>query len=316
MSARAGMRNMDFWNRWTPQTQGEPWRVRLWATIKGLTPGQRFLLGWGLVALVGLAGGGVVLGVRAANPPQRQALAWIGKTPITAADLDAEARAGNLTPARLAERSLRAQLLQRVISRRLLAQAAHDQGLQGDPALAADQARAAELVLATALARRLTGGPGANVDDDQARRYMAANPATFAARQRITLDRIMFVDPADVASMISRYANTMEDVERTLTSMKVTFVHDQQAFDSAALPPILTKQLDQLKPGGLFTLPQGRNIVVGRVVSRAPVPVSPTDQLEAARAGAARQQAQAHIDAALAQLRSKAQIRYEPSYQP
>lgn len=278
----------------------------------GLTRQQR--VGLLLVALLLALGAVVALSTfrERSGDMTGVTIATVDGSPVTEAQLAAEAMANGLPAARADDPATRPGLIARVIDRRLLANAARAQKIDDNPAFVAAQARAAEAMLADTLAQRFIGpGGGANdVDDATARRYMAAHPAMFAGRETFLLDRIVYADPSGGSVTALKNADRMRDVEQVLRSIGVRFDRGDQRLDSAALPAELAAKIAVLKPDELFMVPSGTGFLVARLAGRLPAVAPEADQLTAARAAVRRAQAGARIDAAIRALRAKATIRY------
>jgi hypothetical protein len=267
-----------------------------------------FLIVVGLagIALV-VAGGWIVAGLL--TPTPRGAIAMVGRSAITAKDIDAEATAAGLSPAVAAAPETKARLLAQVIDRRLLVQAAQAQGFDKDPGFQAYRKRMDETLMANALAQRFAG-TGGDADDATAQAYMTAHPEVFASREAILIDRIVYHDTQGEGAASLKDINTMDDLQRRLQSLNTPFQHDRQQMDSATTPPELLKQLHALKPGELFYFPFGDKTLVGQLISITPN-VAPMDQqMAVAKRAAGQAKAQARVKGAIDALKTKTKITY------
>lgn len=236
--------------------------------------------------------------------PLDGALASVDGTPVTEADVAAEARAAGVPS------KSRLLLVDRVIERRLLAAAADAQGIAADPTFRAERARADEMIAAGALARRFAIG-GERVSDADARRFMADHPAAFIGRERITLDGIT-ADLRGVPAATLQWTDTLGDVARELTARRIMFERRVQELDSRALPPAFALALPRIPTGKLFILPLGEVSLAGVITARAPNPTPDTEALETARDAVEAKRAQARVDEAIKRMRAHARIRYAP----
>src|SRR4029079_7147844 len=112
--------------------------------------------------------------------PGGQTVAVVNNEEITAADLNAELASANL-PAD-SSKDARAQVLERLIDRRLLAQQAKSDGLDKSPEFLNQQRRATEDLLINLLISRQTNTQQVPSAADIAK-FEAAHPGVFAKRE-------------------------------------------------------------------------------------------------------------------------------------
>ena len=236
-----------------------------------------------------------------------QSLALVDGRQITIFDVEAEAAAEGIDPARL-DAAAKKRLLERVIDRRLLVAAAVKQGLAEDDRLKAVRARADEMVPTGLMAQRLAGKPPV-ISEAEARRFMAAHPAKFAARQTFVIDAIT-CDGDSLPAAERERIDTMDDAEAYLKSAKSPYRRATQPMDSANMADAVVSGLTGLAPGQVFILPQGEKRVVGTVERRMPNPAPDGIQLAAAQDAVQQQKMKERFDRALVALKAKAKIEY------
>lgn len=202
-------------------------------------------------------------------PPAGQVLATVGGHDITDTELAAEARAA---PAP------RAELLERLIDRALLADAAHGRGADLSPVYLADMRRARDLLLADSLRRQIAARLPVP-DEAQARAFIAAHPQAYADRAQVIL-----MAPDGAATGI----------------------------DTATADPETAAAIGGAGIGETVRI--GGNPY--RVLARKPLPVPPSDALNQARAALIAEETERQARAILARMRARAAIRYQPGFGP
>jgi hypothetical protein len=201
--------------------------------------------------------------------PDGQVFARVDGRDITETELAAEARAAPGT---------RAELLERLVGRALLAEAAHRREADLSPLYLADLRRAREMLLVDSLRRQIA----AHVplpDDAHARAFLLAHPWAYATRAQVTL-----VAQDGAATGID------------------TATLDQSTAASVGSAAIGTG----VAIGGLSY----------RVAARKALPVAPAAALADARSMLVAQEVDRQMRAILVQSRADATIHYQPGFGP
>ena len=267
--------------------------------------------GWalGTAAMVALALGGC--GKKVGG----QVVAVVNGQEITQGELNAELGGQQIPPG--ADRTkVMAQLLQQVVSRKLLVGKAKEQGLDKSPAYLAQIQRSEDQILIGMLASnaaKQVAVPGAAAADQ----FMAENSSLFAGRKRYTLDQLVFPakpDPALAAKL--KPAKTLAEVEAALTSSGIAFQRGSTQLDTAQIPPAIAAKIAALPSGEPFLVPQNGQMVASVIRSAEPVPVS-TDQSRPAAVELLRRQAvEQAMKKQVDQARASANITYAPGFAP
>jgi len=278
------------------QSRKKPWPVRLLIRMPWLVRLQWWHLGLSDALVVAAL---AWLSLRPAEDSRSRVVARIDGVAITEADLIAE------TGGRLAA-DQREGPLDAVIDRRLLATAAGKDAMARSPEGIAMAQRAREMMLASLIAPRIVGEVSA--DDAAARRFIAAHPAKFGQRQMVLVDAGP-IDPANASGPVLSRAETLSQAEAALRPTGADFVHTRRVIDTATVPPELAAQVMRVPDGRLFLWPMGERTMLGAVIERTPLVMSPATELELARAGAAAEIRQARLAAALKAMRAKVAIR-------
>lgn len=244
-----------------------------------------------------------------------QVVAVVNGQEITQQELNAELN-GQQIPPGADRKAVMAQLLQRVIDRKLLVGKAKEQGLDKSPAYLAQVQRGQDGVLIemmTSSAAKAVPVPDATA----AQQFIAANPTMFGGRKRYQLDQLIFTaanDPALQAKL--KPVKTLPEVESVLTSSGIKFKRGSAQLDSAMLPAPIASRIAALPPGEPFVVPQNGQIVVSVIRSAVDIP-TPAQQAQPAAVEIIRRQAvetamRKQIEAA----RASAKITYDTGFAP
>lgn len=244
-----------------------------------------------------------------------QTVAVVNNEEITASDLNAELTSENASVTG-STKEARAQALQNLIDRRLLAQQARSDGLDKSPEFINQQRRATEDLLIRMLIMRQvnTAQVPSSKDIDQ---YQATHPNMFANRETWTLQQLVFPLQKD-ASVLAKIkaANTLDEVAQVLTSSGVQFSNATRKIDTAVLPPNIYAQLIQLKPNEPFVVPGPDRQVASVITAREPAPVTGDLARTLALNAIKRDQVQKLVQDRMKGLKTSAKIEYQPGFAP
>ena len=244
-----------------------------------------------------------------------QTVAVVNGEEITASDLNTELTSENASLQGSTQQA-RAQALQNLIDRRLIAQQAKSEGLDKSPDFINQQRRATEdLLIRMLLMRQVNSAQVPSADEIN--RYEASHPGMFANRESWTLQQIVFPvqkDPAVLAKL--KAANTLDEVAQALTQAGVQFARASRTIDTAVLPPTIYTQLSQLKPNEPFIVPGADRAVASVITARTPAPL-PADQARTIALNAMKHdQVQKFLQDRVKSLKASAKIDYQPGYAP
>jgi hypothetical protein len=238
-----------------------------------------------------------------------QVIATVNGQEITPQDLQAEARSSPTLAG--ADSSI---LLQRVVARTLLAQAAHNQGVDNYPGYPSDIARLKQEFIAQRFARASLKTPPAPTPAELAK-VMADNPYAFAQRQNVTIDDLTMQPPASaVASLVTlKYP---ADVITRLTRLNIPYSRRTVTLDTAKVPGPLAARLAMEPIGELFFVRNDTQLAAMTVTGRAPIVAPP----EVATASATQifegAKVQQQIRDLVGHLRAQAKIVYGNGFVP
>lgn len=247
--------------------------------------------------------------------PGGQVVAVVNGEEISINELNQEIQGANV-PDGAQKQELQRNILQRVIDRRLLAQAAKEQGIDRDPAFLARERKMDEELLVNMYARRAASTvkqpTAAEID-----KFINESPNVFAKRERIALNQISFPMPSN-PEVLKQFQpdKTLEAVAATAARLGFKVQAGKDVLDTAALAPALVKQLNELPPGEPFIVPVNGRVVVSTIAGRQAVTLTP-EQTRQLAVESLRNQSLAKIgEARLKDARTKAKITYEPTFEP
>lgn len=244
--------------------------------------------------------------------PKGQVVATVGGTDITLQDVRAEGRADGVPES--AGPAAQAALLQRVIDRQLLVQAARDQKLDQAPNEPSDLARLQQTWLADKAAKRLLVGLTAPTDA-QAQAFMTAHPFAFSKRERVNARTLTLAQVPALLVQLKTF-KSFDQAQAFLKRLGVATSVGAGEVDTAQLPAEAAAQLAVTPVGTLLiTQPPGR-IQLAQVQGHTPVVLSAAEQLNLAKRALANEAASQRISAELAKRKAKTPIAYQPGYAP
>ena len=244
-----------------------------------------------------------------------QVVAIVNGEEITLTELNAEIADLNV-PAEANKEMVRASVLQRMVDRRLLVQAAKEAGLDRDPAYLTQERRMQEQLLVNLYGRKAMDT--VKVPDTAAiDRYIAGRPTAFAQRQRLRLDQLQ-IDPPSSPNKLKdlESAKTMDEVASRLTTMGIPFQRGTGALDTATVPPQTLARIQALPAGEPFIVPSGNKLVINVITGSEPIPV-PTEQARQIAAQAMRNEELNKIgETRLKEAKAAAKIEYQTGFAP
>lgn len=248
------------------------------------------------------------------GPVSGQVVAIVDGEEITIPELNAEARARGLVIG--TDRAVRDRVLQDLIDRKLLVQAALDRKLDRTPDHLLSKRRSDEMLLASELIEAL-GRRGPGLTDQDIAKFVAARPYAFDRRALLSVDRLRVLTPlAPALTQAVGAARSLNDAQSLLGSKGVAAERRVEVWDSATLSPEMVEPL--LAPGKdetiLLQLPD--QTVVANVIEVVPQPTPAANRAQFARELLSGQRSQQLLLSVLQQEKSSAKIRYHPRFAP
>lgn len=244
-----------------------------------------------------------------------QVAAVVNGEEITLQEINAELGSTPI-PEGIDKKVVQQAALQRIVERRLLAQAARDDELDKTPdyLLRERQLRDALLVqLMGQRAERALKVPGQQEID----KFIAENPVMFGERKILAVDRIQFAMPKNLDQLKSlEDDHSMEAVAGRLKQMGIEFSRDATQIDSAALGQQRLQQIRALPAGEPFVIPENGIVTVGVVTGERAEPVPAANARPLAVQALRNKQLSETIQQRLKQSRTNAEIAYQPGFAP
>ncbi len=258
-----------------------------------------------------------VLGTLAACKQEAtgQVAAVVNGEEITLQELNAEIGTANLPP-NVDRKAIQQQALQKVIERRLLAQAAKDDGIDKGQDFLIKQRQVNDTLLVQLMGQK--AGQAIRVPTTaQIDKFMADHPEMFAGRKVYSMDRLQFPIPADPSSLKSLQAiHSIQGVAEKLTEMGIKFQRGGGQMDSAQIPKQMLDRILALPAGEPFVVPQNGMVVVGVVTGSAPVPLPDAEARPLAVQAMRNQELGQTLENRLKAQRSAAKIEYQTGFAP
>lgn len=208
------------------------------------------------------------------------------------------------------------QILQRIVDRKLLAQAAQEQGVDRSPEYLTRQRRLNEALLVAALTERANTSQKLPTPQE-ADRFIAENPSMFAQRTRFALNQVQFPAPADPGILRElESARSLDEVRATLGRLGIAFTSNTASLDSAVLQPNVFRQINALPPGTPFIVPGGGTVYVSVITAREPVAGTVAENRKLAIDAIRRQRVNESLQNQLKRLRESAEIEYQQGLAP
>ena len=203
---------------------------------------------------------------RAPKAPTGQVAANVGGREITVRQLSAEI--SSLPPvAPAAQKAQQRGVLNFIIQRTILADAARKQGLDKDPNFILMSERATDALLVQQLQAKIAAGVPPPSPEEIAQ-FQSGNPDIFAQRKIFDVEQIHFAQQAD-PNFVKKLQpfKTLEDVANFLTQNNISFQRGQGTIDAVTQNPKLVTAIVALPPQEVFILSAGNQVVVNVVRS-------------------------------------------------
>lgn len=214
--------------------------------------------------------------------PTGQVAATVNGQEITVADVNFElGGAGSDNPEQ--QKLITDAALGSVVNRKILADAAREQGLDETPMAAITLQKAQDLALIDLLRRKMADGVP-KPSDDEAQQFMNDNPAMFANRTVSVVDQLAVPRVTQQIVQAMEPIETLAGIRALLDENKVEYSSNVGTVDTLTLPPPAAKQIGQMKIGSVYVVPgQGGGVRVNAVRSVQTVPVTGSRALELAK---------------------------------
>lgn len=206
--------------------------------------------------------------------------------------------------------------LQRVIERRLMADMARDEGMDEtqDYLLRKRQLDDALLVqLMGQKAERAVQVP----DRQEIDAYIKANPAMFANRSILTVDRIQFPVPADFSKLKAlENDHSMAAVANRLNLLNIAFQRGEAQVDTAQLGQERLQRIRALPDGEPFVIPENGVVTIGVITGQTAAPLNAEQSRQLATQAMRSERLEKTLRERLKTARTSAEIDYQTGFAP
>lgn len=243
-----------------------------------------------------------------------QVVAIVNGEEITLNELNAEIAELNL-PATADKNMVRSRVLQRMVDRRLLVQAAKEAGLDRDPQYLTQERRMQEQLLVSMYGKKAMDTikvPEPAMLD----RYISTHPNAFADRKRLKLDQLIIDTPSDTKRLRElESAHSLAEVATRLTAMGIPFTRSAGALDSATVAPQVMQRIQSLPPGEPFIVPNGAKLVINAISGTETVAVDAEQARQLAAQAMRNEELNKIGEQRLKEAKAKAKIEYQPGFE-
>ncbi|MBI5263411.1 MAG: hypothetical protein HY852_16500 [Bradyrhizobium sp.] len=202
-----------------------------------------------------------------------QVIARIGNEVVTNQELENEFRWANVPAEKQKDPEIIRQVVSQLVVRKYLLQQALASKLDREPGVLLDLLRSREQVLENAVVMRTARSKSptkAEID-----RYIANNPAKFAARKLMQVEQIAFPLGPSTQSVIdaNRDAKSLDEIDQQLTAASVPHGRQNGVLASGDLTPDLFRSIEARKADDVFFVRSGPNGVFFKVKAEEPRPL-------------------------------------------
>jgi peptidyl-prolyl cis-trans isomerase C len=244
---------------------GRAWRGPAW---RG--PAWR---GLSVVLAAALAAGLGGCSDKAADKKPGQALASVNGAEVTVLQLNEELQRANVASNQ--QETASKQLLQVLIDRQLLQEAAARENLDRDPKVMQAIDRARSLIVAQAYLQKRIGNV-ARPTPEEVEAYFSKNPDFFARRKQFSMNELV-IAAADLTPAVRAAADgakSLEEVAVWLDAHKIKYGRTQVTRSTADVPRQLADKLLGMPKGQLFVVREGARAMFIAVDEVRDAPVS------------------------------------------
>ena len=280
---------------------------------------MRFVSRWGLMmtkthGLLLAAGLGFIL-AGCEREATGQVAAVVNGEEITLQEINAEFAGANV-PEGEQKKAAQQAALDRIVERRLLAQAARDDGIDKEPEFVVRERQLEDSLLMELLAQKAAKSikiPDAAAIDQ----FVASHPDVFSRRTIYTLERFTFPMPSDPSTLKGlENDHTMDAVAARLDSLGIKFNRSAGQMDSAVVPPEMLNRIRSLPAGEPFLVPEKGKATVAVITGSKPAALSGEDARPIAVALMKREQLAKTIQSRAKAARASAEIKYQSGFAP
>lgn len=269
------------------------------------------------IALLALASLVSACNKESAAAPTGQVVATVDGEEITANELNMELQNAPMPQDPKAQQAIRNAVLQTIVNRHLVAKAARAQGLDKSPEAAVQRQKAEDLALIAAMEKSLTGNVPAP-SRDEAQRYVADHPNSFAQRKLYVVDQIVSAPLPPAVMQQMQPLKTLADVQSLLQRSNIQHQNAVATIDGASADPDLIARIAQLPPGEVFVVPNGGGFVINQIRDTRTDPFTGDRAINAAMAILKRKRTQEIVGQQIQKIIAdgSTKVQYAEGYKP
>ncbi len=261
------------------------------------------------------AGAALLLTACGEKTPGGQVAATVDGQEITLTELNQEL-AGVQVPKDADKKALQRQALQRIIDRKLIANAALEDNIDQTPEFVVRRQQLEDGLLAQLLTQKMARSQAAPTSAEIAK-FETDNPNMFSGRTIYALDQLRFPTPQNATYLLDlSAAKTMDQVIAVLDRNNIKYQRGAGQLDSAVVPKQMMDQIRKVPAGEPFVVPAGNVVVVSLITGSRPAPLA-GEEVRPLAVNAARQtKLGEQLQARLKAEKAKAKIEYQPGFAP
>jgi EpsD family peptidyl-prolyl cis-trans isomerase len=212
-------------------------------------------------------------GDKAKDKKPGQALASVNGEEVTMLQLNEEMQRAGVAPGQ--QDAAGKQLLQVLIDRTLLEEAAAKENLDRDPKVMQAIDRAKSLIIAQAYLQKRIGNV-TQPSQSEVQDYFNKHPEFFSNRKQFSMDELVIAanDLTPDVKAASDHAKSLEEVAVWLDAHKIKYGRSQITRSTADVPPQLSEKLLGQPKGQLFVVKEGPRAMFISVTEVKDAPVS------------------------------------------
>lgn len=257
-------------------------------------------------------------GMKDNKAPTGQVVATVDGQEVTISDLRAELANAPKAPDPKIAKAMEMGALQEIVARKILAKAAHDQGLDKTPDFAMMKQKTGETMLAQALQRKMASSV-LTVSRSEAEMFVNGHPTMFAQRKIMAVEQLKMPRPKNLEELKEfQPLKTMAEVEGLLNKKGVKYQKGNTSVDSLGADPGMMAQIEKLGPGEPFLIPTSDGILVNQIKESRAAPLVGEEAIKLATNALRNQKTQAAVAKGMNNLLAtkESTVKYNAGYKP
>lgn len=230
---------------------------------------------------LGLTASGCGKSDQEGNAANGQVVARLGDTVITLPELETEYR---LAQAPRNDENTR-RILHELVVRKYYVQLALAEKLDREPSTHLEVLRAREQVLAMGHMQRRVAAQIQTASSTEISKIIGAHPASFAQRRLMKVEELAVPLGDGLKEVVeaTKNSNSIAEVEKELTNLKLSFTRSAGQLDSAQLPEELLSQIEAKGKDQVFFIANGKAGVFFKITKEEPAPITGDNAAKLAR---------------------------------